>query len=298
MSNRITAALHGIKLRIGESIRNVGSALSRPTGDLANEVQTSVNRLTHGDQQSAVTIRTGAASTPGEQFIQETRFTSVEPIYGGGAPFRLTSSDGRGHYVYKPISMQKHGQREGIPSTPGALAQRETAAFRVDQLLGFGRVPPTAMIDGPYGPGSAQLWVYSRAVTARYRPSKPQSEEMAVLDYIIGSSDRHAGNYRIGRNEGIVAIDNELSFPERPDPWAGIRSEFVKSHQNVPLSEEVLRKVDAVDPNHLRMVLRDIGLSPQAVDGAHARLVEIQKRGMITGEAWAGRITTIPPLPD
>lgn len=109
---------------------------------------------------------------------------------------------------------------------------------------------------------------------------------MAVLDYIIGNTDRHLRNYRTGRHGEIVAIDNALTFPEAPDPRMGIRSDFAVEFHNVELSEEVLGSVRALEVGQLRTMLYDGGLSEKAVEGACARLVEIQNHGKITGKAW------------
>ncbi|WP_159851207.1 hypothetical protein [Nocardia sp. CY41] len=204
--------------------------------------------------------------------------------------------------------------RFGIPRGGGHLAYREQAAYRVDEALGFGRVPPTSITNGPHGPGSNQIWAYStpshpkaaqlrlpredwwkrktmdalRRLNERY--PKSQREQMAVLDYVIGNTDRHWGNYRTGRDGEIVAIDHGLSFPEFPDSRIGIRSDFVKEFHNVTLSEEVIAQVRAVDLDRLRTALLDGKLSEVAVNGALDRLIEIRTHGRITGRAWPGEI--------
>ncbi|MEU7769339.1 hypothetical protein AB0B25_30210 [Nocardia sp. NPDC049190] len=214
-----------------------------------------------------------------------------------------------GYYVWHPL-------RYGIGRGGGELAKREVAAFRVDEALGFGRVPPTAMVNGIYGPGSHQLWVFSTPshpgvarivqeqqlgrilskterrellrLNAQY--PKVQREQMAVLDYVIGNTDRHMHNYRTGHDGEIVAIDHSLSFPEFPDSRVGIRSDFTLEFHNVGLSEDVLRSVRAVDVDRLRTALDDLGLSRKAIDGALDRLIEVRTHGRITGEAWPGEI--------
>ena len=57
--------------------------------------------------------------------------------------------------VYKPI----RGERELWDFPAGTLAGREVAAHRVSAAGGFDAVPYTTMVDGPFGPGSVQVWV-------------------------------------------------------------------------------------------------------------------------------------------
>lgn len=205
----------------------------------------------------------------------------------------MRSTDG-GRNVFKPFSGE-YRVRIGIPDNPGDLARREVAAYRVDRMFGFGRVPPSAIVDGPkgYGRGSIMQFVESGPGRSITKYDRAQQQQMGVLDYVIGNTDRHAGNYRTVGHAGqreIVAIDHGQTFPEAPDPSYGIRSDFVKAHLNQRLDQGVLDAVKAVHPDQLRSGLREVGLSEKAIDGAVARLQEIQMRGKITGEKWPGDI--------
>lgn len=215
--------------------------------------------------------------------------------------WRMGSTDG-GQNVFKPFAGEIR-VRLGIPEGRGQQAAREVLTYRVDQMLGFGRVPPTAVIDGPegYGRGSIMNFVPSREARSITGYDRLYQQQMAVLDYIIGNTDRHAGNYRTVTNGGIrqiVAIDHGLTFPERPDPHFGIRSDFVKAHLNQTLHPDVLAAVKQVHPDQLRSAAEDLGMSDQAIEGAVARLREIQTRGKITGENWPGSINWCEEVPD
>lgn len=85
-----------------------------------------------------------------------------------------------------------------------------------------------------------------------------------------------------------MAIDHGLSFPESPDSRIGIRFDFVKEFHHIPLSEEVMAQVNAVDLQRLRAALLDSQLSEAAVNGALDRLVEIRTHGRITRPGLAG----------
>ncbi|MGY2093655.1 hypothetical protein ACW9HO_39480, partial [Nocardia gipuzkoensis] len=197
--------------------------------------------------------------------------------------------------IYKPI----HGEKfdAGLPffHKPGSLTSREIAAYRVDEILGFGRIPPTARTDGvigpdgrPSGPGMVQQFVDST-------PSRPvdayprvQQQQVAVLDYVIGSMDRHPGNYRTvdhGDHLDIVAIDHGRSFPMSTRPLEiDIDSDFVAAHKGQQLEPEVLDAVRNVDTDRLRSALGDAGLHPNTIDGALARLEKIRELGHIPAD--------------
>lgn len=61
------------------------------------------------------------------------------------------------HAVYKPIE----GERPLWDFPIGTLGLREVAAYRVSRFGGFDVVPVTVLADGPFGPGSLQVWVES-----------------------------------------------------------------------------------------------------------------------------------------
>ncbi|MGW5381685.1 hypothetical protein [Nocardia sp. NPDC003963] len=271
-----------------------------------------------------------------ERALQTLSLDKPMRINEGFSSSFMGRSLGGARTVYKPSYLEnlvdaRSGLpwRYGIPRGFGQHAARENAAYRVDEALGFGRIPPTTVVEkGPYGPGSNQVWILSSpghalaawsrrtaadkknamkawensssgkerdAIYADWvRPNKEypqvQREQMAVLDYVIGNTDRHWNNYRTGRDGEIVAIDHAFSFPESPDPRYGIRSDFVKEFRHRELGAEVLDSVRAVDLDGLRTALRDTGLSDKAVDGALDRLMEVRTHGKITGENWPGDI--------
>ncbi len=144
--------------------------------------------------------------------------------------------------VFKPV--------EGMPTGPiresmdlGGFfdgARREAAAYEMDRLLGTGMVPETflAEVTDPLEQqypklGSVQEWTDGENGDAFWGPD-PSPEDlwhMAVLDYAIGNTDRHAKNWmRTSLDGSISAIDNGLSFPRDG------------SEMRSRLTEELLRK--------------------------------------------------------
>lgn len=267
------------------------------------DVATSASRPTESGPSASIGDRldppasTGPA-TPYQPSAAETALrnkkvvglSELNPGEHVNAAYRARFEDGTSG-VYKPLAEEKPDLRQGIPPNTGGY--REVAAFRLDEQLGFGLVPPTSMTDDHYGhgPGSMQQFVDNTDPLPASGYPKHQQEQMAVLDYVMGNTDRHPRNYGTGMDGSPVAFDNGSSYPEFPDPKFGIRSDFVGDHLNVPLSPDVLDRVRGLDPDQFGDILRQSGIGDhRAVDGAVARLREIQDRGMITGEAWPGKI--------
>lgn len=222
-----------------------------------------------------------------EQELQNRGITNLSKLGVGNAneAFKAELDDGT-NAVYKPVSGEDASLRHDIT---GDLGRREVAASRVDQMLGFDRVPTTAMVDGPHGPGSLQRFAEGStdALDANQYP-RHQQQQMAVLDYITGNTDRHQGNYLTGPDGSVVAIDHGYSFPDGERDY--IRSDFVRDHLHRPLDPDIVDAVRNVDPDDMRHMLQQSGLSDSAVNLTIGRLTDIQRNGMITGIGWRGEI--------
>jgi hypothetical protein len=299
------------KLRTG-TIPDIAELQAHPPAFIADGVraverassgadQLIAGRLKHAmeDTGTSNAVKRADFQTAAERSMQQRHLTTWKKIDDWNKfVFRAQSNNGATN-AYKlsnsrdslPILLR------WLPARPGVLAKNECAAYRVDAMLGFGRVPPTAIIHGPEGPGSVQQWVFSTKGLPYNEYSILHQEQMAILDYIIANADRSQINYRTDRDGGIVAIDHQLSFPGKPGSDHGINSDFVKAFVADPnrrFSDEVMRSVNAIDTNELRKSLLDVGLSRKAVQGALDRLSEIRAHGTITGEAWPGKISGTP----
>lgn len=245
---------------------------------------------TCGDRETPWTEhRTSYTPPAGELEMRRRRLRDDDPldedlIFTSNTVRILPSDDTGKLNVYKPFSGESFGTRNWIAHEPGRLACREVAAYRIDQLFGFGRVPPTALIDGPDGPGSVQQFI-ELGRGKRWDEFDPiQQQQAAVLHYVIGNSDGHRSNYRPDLGGNLVSFDHGYSLPEIPDPARGSRdfilnSDFVTLHRGStdPLHESVLLAVDAVCPEHISAALEDLDLPESAVRGAITRLEEIRR---------------------
>jgi uncharacterized repeat protein (TIGR03843 family) len=114
--------------------------------------------------------------------------------------------------VYKPTQ----GERPLWDFPPESLARREVAAFLVSEALGWNFVPPTIYrADGPFGPGSLQLYVdhdpeynyfsFNKDDLQRLRP-------VALFDLLINNADRKGSHILFDPDGHIWLIDHGISF--------------------------------------------------------------------------------------
>lgn len=142
-----------------------------------------------------------------------------------------------GHCIYKPTT----GERPLWDFPEGTLSKREVAAYLVSVATGWDVVPPTVWRDGPFGPGSVQLWVESDddsglidvVVPAKVPPGwltvieaegrhgepvllvhadDPRLARMAVFDAVIDNADRKGGHILHTPDGHLWGVDHGVSF--------------------------------------------------------------------------------------
>ncbi|MFB9547228.1 SCO1664 family protein [Micromonospora sagamiensis] len=169
--------------------------------------------------------------------------------------------------VYKPI----RGERPLWDFPDGTLADREVAAYLVSRATGWDLVPPTVLRDGPFGPGSCQLWidepsdaeplvgfVPADTVPPRWFPiaaardddgtpyalahaDDPRLARLAVLDAVLNNADRKGGHVLVGPDDRIHGVDHGVTFHVDEKlrtvlwGWSGR-----------PLPEDAVRMLDAL----------------------------------------------------
>jgi uncharacterized repeat protein (TIGR03843 family) len=114
--------------------------------------------------------------------------------------------------VYKP----SQGERPLWDFPRASLARREVAAYLVSEAIGWEFVPPTVYReDGPFGPGSLQLYVdhdpeynyftFNKDDLQRLRP-------VALFDLLINNADRKGSHILFDQDGHIWLIDHGISF--------------------------------------------------------------------------------------
>ncbi|MGV9411226.1 hypothetical protein ACWDOP_15020 [Nocardia sp. NPDC003693] len=321
MSGSLTPALRQITESISRTLRLGTRAVAEAYTERGKSIQASARAVAHAEQRGAAAIgdeaRTvrqahplrasardwGYRSSAAESAMAARRLTTpvefsddmFEIVLDSVTDVRKIRSDDGELNIYKPIRGEAYHPILPFPHTPGSLTNREIAAYRVDEILGFGRVPPTARTPGligpdgrPEGPGMIQQFVES--TDAREVSDYPlvQQQQVAVLDYVIGAMDRHPGNYRTvehGDRIDVVAIDHGWSFPINARPLeARMKSDFIAAQRGTTLEPQVLEAVRDADLGRLRPALGDAGLPPNAIDGALARLGAVRTQERIPAD--------------
>lgn len=116
--------------------------------------------------------------------------------------------------IYKPA----RGERPLWDFPRQTLHMRETAAYLVSAALDDNVVPPTTLRDGPYGPGSVQLFVHagSEGIAMPAESLEGQLRALAALDVLINNADRKRAHLLLGDDGRLRGIDNALSFLPYP----------------------------------------------------------------------------------
>lgn len=127
------------------------------------------------------------------------------------APSRLPGTGGPlGRAIYKP-----HQGERPLWDFPDGLYRRAAGAFQLATALGWDCVPPTIVRDGPFGPGSVQLFIdadfdqhhFTLVTDERHHP---QLKRMCAFDIVANSTDRKGGHVLIDPHDHIWGIDNDL----------------------------------------------------------------------------------------
>jgi hypothetical protein len=74
------------------------------------------------------------------------------------------------------------------------------------------------------------------------KAKKDQLAALAVFDFLTENSDRHPNNFMIDKEKNVIAIDNALSFPEKPEDW--IDYDFPEDYRNKTILLRMLRGIE------------------------------------------------------
>ncbi len=121
------------------------------------------------------------------------------------------------HAVYKPA----RGERS-LWDFPDGLYRREVVAYELSEALGWGLVPPTVeRVDGPFGPGSLQLFVeadYEQHYFTLFDTGGHEEvlRQVCAFDVVANNADRKSGHVLEGPGGRLWAIDHGLCFHRAP----------------------------------------------------------------------------------
>ena len=117
--------------------------------------------------------------------------------------------------VYKPM----RGETPLWDFPDGTLHRREVAAFALARALGWPRVPPTVLRDGPYGPGSVQLFVPFDPEHHFFTLEMEHADvfrRVALFDIAANNADRKGGHCLLDADGDVWMIDHGVCFAVEP----------------------------------------------------------------------------------
>lgn len=150
--------------------------------------------------------------------MEDWSVTEVIGVFPNASNATLLAETAAGRrVVYKP----SQGQRPLHDFSAESLPHREVLAYEVSEALGLGVVPETHLVDGPYGVGSAQLYIDPDPTFDHRSLFVPEVDPglwpIALLDVVCDNADRKVGHILKGVVDGrLWAIDNSLTFNVRP----------------------------------------------------------------------------------
>lgn len=181
--------------------------------------------------------------------------------------------------VYKPTQ----GVRPLWDFPTPTLARREVAAYLVSKALGWELVPPTVLRDdGPYGPGSIQLYV-EHDPEYHYFKFTPEDRQRlrptALFDMLINNADRKGSHILIDPDQHIWLIDHGICF-----------------HVEDKLRTVIWDFAGETIPEKLYAQLDSFIHALQPVKNAPPHLVQQLRQCLSTGEVRALRARTLTLL--
>jgi hypothetical protein len=177
--------------------------------------------------------------------------------------------------IYKPVM----GERPLWDFPDGTLADREYAAFRVNEFLGLDLVPLTILRDGPYGIGMVQEWVdidESIDLASYFSQDLSQLRSMAFFDAIINNTDRKIGHLLPDQSGHLYGCDHGVTFHEEDKlrtvlwQWAGDE-----------LSADEVRSLEALRDGLGNEFDLSQHLTEIEIDALHARIVRLLENGVM-----------------
>lgn len=128
---------------------------------------------------------------------------------------RVQSGDEELLAVYKP----RAGEAPLWDFPEGTLYRREVAAYVLAHALGWPRVPPTVVRDGPQGIGSVQRFLTFDPEQHYFTMQEERPDEfrrVALFDIVANNADRKSGHCLLAEDGEIFVVDHGVCFAAEP----------------------------------------------------------------------------------
>lgn len=209
---------------------------------------------------------------------------------GGGVNTSFRAKIGTKDVIVKPIKgAYRRRLRENIPKASDL--ERERASWIVADRLGVRA--PRAIVRDVEGEGLSVVMEmiqnspknaadYPNLGTLFQRdPGRTDLRKMALLDAVIGNSDRHGNNFMVDANGHVWAIDHGLTFPENNTYFYNTVVQNRIKEEDRKLHDDEVEKLKEFDTPEWEQELVTIGLSPEAAKMARQRVKLILRKSRI-----------------
>ena len=189
---------------------------------------------------------------------------------------RVVDGDEHALAVYKP----RAGEAPLWDFPEGTLGRREVAAFVLADALGWPRVPPTVLRDGPQGTGSVQLFVEFDPREHYFTMQDTRVDEfrrIALFDVVANNADRKSGHCLLSSDGEVFSVDHGVCFHVEPK----LRT-VIWDHVGEPIPPDMLTDLRALQARiasgALRATLAGL-LSAAEVAATERRLASLVELG-------------------
>ncbi|MGZ8585068.1 MAG: SCO1664 family protein [Actinomycetota bacterium] len=178
--------------------------------------------------------------------------------------------------VYKP----RAGEAPLWDFPEGTLCRREVAAYVLADALGWPRVPPTVLRDGPQGVGSAQLFLRFDPEQHYFTMLEERPDDfrrVALFDFVANNADRKSGHCLLAEDGDVFVVDHGVCFSDEPK----LRT-VIWDFADEPIPPAMLADLRALQP---RLVAGPLAeglaalLDPVEVSAVAERLAELVGAG-------------------
>jgi len=178
--------------------------------------------------------------------------------------------------VYKP----REGEAPLWDFPEGTLCRREVAAYVLADGLGWPRVPPTVLREGPQGVGSVQRFLPFRPEQHYFTLLEERPDDfrrVALFDVVANNADRKAGHCLLAEDGEVFVVDHGVCFSTE-DKLRTVIWDFVGEPIPPPMLEALGELGRELEAGALAGRLGPL-LSPQEVAAMQRRLTDLVRGG-------------------
>jgi hypothetical protein len=177
--------------------------------------------------------------------------------------------------VYKP----RAGEAPLWDFPEGTLCRREVAAYVLADVLGWPRVPPTVLRDGPGGLGSVQRFLAFDPQQHYFTMLEERPDDfrrVALFDVVANNADRKSGHCLLAEDGELFVVDHGVCFSVE-DKLRTVIWDFVGEPVPPPMLED-LRGLEHRFADDVAERLTPL-LAPGEVDATRERLAALVSLG-------------------